>query len=115
MLVGKPYIITVYPAEGWTTGGTRLCIVGMNFYEGVEVVFGTLPASSEVNTTAIACWPTAPTFLLSFSERTAIDVSRVVKVGKKRFLFLLLFFSFSFFPSLLCFFGHFLCLRFVRP
>lgn len=45
---GKPYIIAVYPTEGWTTGGTRLCIVGMNFYEGVEVVFGTLPATSEV-------------------------------------------------------------------
>jgi len=47
---GKPYIITVYPSEGWTTGGTKACIVGMNFYEGIEVVFGTLPASCEV------CW-----------------------------------------------------------
>lgn len=46
---GKPYIIAVHPSEGWTTGGTKLCIVGMNFYEGVEVVFGTLPASSEVD------------------------------------------------------------------
>lgn len=45
---GKPYIIAVHPSEGWTTGGTKVCIVGMNFYEGVEVVFGTLPASSEV-------------------------------------------------------------------
>ncbi len=45
---GKPYIIAVHPPEGWITGGTKVCIVGMNFYEGVEVVFGTLPASSEV-------------------------------------------------------------------
>lgn len=45
---GKPYIIAVYPHEGWTSGGTRVCIVGMNFYEGVEVVFGTLSASAEV-------------------------------------------------------------------
>lgn len=45
---GKPYIISVYPKEGWTTGGTRVCIVGNNFYDGIEVVFGTLPASSEV-------------------------------------------------------------------
>lgn len=44
---GKPYIIAVHPPEGWITGGTKVCIVGMNFYEGVEVVFGTLPASSE--------------------------------------------------------------------
>lgn len=47
-LAGKPYIIAVHPPEGWITGGTKVCIVGMNFYEGVEVVFGTLPASSEV-------------------------------------------------------------------
>ena len=45
---GKPFIIAVYPHEGWTSGGTRVCIVGMNFYEGVEVVFGTLSASAEV-------------------------------------------------------------------
>lgn len=44
---GKPYIIAVHPSEGWISGGTKVCIVGMNFYEGVEVVFGTLPASSE--------------------------------------------------------------------
>lgn len=49
---GKPYIIAVYPHEGWTSGGTRVCIVGMNFYEGVEVVFGTLSASAEVRTLA---------------------------------------------------------------
>jgi hypothetical protein len=39
----------VYPTEGWTSGGTRVCIVGMNFFEGIEVVFGTLQASAEVN------------------------------------------------------------------
>ena len=48
-VTGKPYIIAVHPSEGWATGGTKVCIVGMNFYEGVEVVFGTLPASSEVH------------------------------------------------------------------
>lgn len=47
-VAGKPYIIAVHPSEGWITGGTKVCIVGMNFYEGVEVVFGTLPATSEV-------------------------------------------------------------------
>jgi hypothetical protein len=50
--VGKPYIIAVHPPEGWITGGTKVCIVGMNFYEGVEVVFGTLPATAEVRTEA---------------------------------------------------------------
>ncbi len=46
---GKPYIISVHPHEGWTTGGSSVCIIGMNFYEGTEVVFGTLPAASEVS------------------------------------------------------------------
>ena len=46
---GKPYITSVYPTEGWTSGGTRVCIVGMNFFEGIEVVFGTLQASAEVS------------------------------------------------------------------
>lgn len=45
---GKPYIIAISPSEGWITGGTRVCIVGMNFFDGLEVVFGTLPASCEV-------------------------------------------------------------------
>lgn len=46
--VGKPYITSVYPNEGWTSGGTKVCIVGMNFFEGIEVIFGTLQASAEV-------------------------------------------------------------------
>ena len=50
---GKPYIISVYPSEGWTTGGAKVCIVGTNFLEGVDVVFGTLQASAEVS--ALEC------------------------------------------------------------
>lgn len=38
------------------TGGTRVCIVGMNFYEGVEVVFGTLAASAEVGLVPMTSW-----------------------------------------------------------
>ena len=48
LITGKPYITSVYPTEGWTSGGTKVCIVGMNFFEGLEVVFGTLQASAEV-------------------------------------------------------------------
>ena len=55
-LLGKPYIIAVYPHEGWTSGGARVCIVGMNFYEGVEVVFGTLAASAEVGSVPVTSW-----------------------------------------------------------
>ena len=33
-----------------------MCIVGMNFYEGVEVVFGTLSASAEVRSVPATHW-----------------------------------------------------------
>ncbi len=48
MLLGKPCVLNVYPNEGWTTGGTRITVIGLNFFEGLDVVFGTVPVPSEV-------------------------------------------------------------------
>ena len=45
---GKPCIIHVYPSEGWTTGGTRVTVIGVNFFDGLDIVFGTVPVQSEV-------------------------------------------------------------------
>lgn len=45
---GKPCILSVYPSEGWTTGGTRVTVIGLNFFEGLDVVFATVPVPSEV-------------------------------------------------------------------
>lgn len=62
--VGKPYITSVYPNEGWTSGGTKVCIVGMNFFEGIEVIFGTLQASAEVCLSSSRSSPASPSALV---------------------------------------------------
>ena len=51
---GKPCILSIYPNEGWTTGGTRITIIGINFFEGLDVVFGTVPVPSDVRTPMIS-------------------------------------------------------------
>lgn len=71
---GKPYIISVYPNEGWMSGGTKVCIVGMNFFEGIEVVFGTLPANCEVLS------PNAIAVKVPQSPRTGeVDITLIFK------------------------------------
>lgn len=39
----------MYPSEGWTTGGTRVTVIGLNFFDGLDVMFGTVPIPSEVS------------------------------------------------------------------
>ena len=48
-LLGKPCILNMYPNEGWTSGGTRITVIGLNFFEGLDVMFGTVPVPSEVS------------------------------------------------------------------
>ena len=38
------------PSEGWTTGGSTVIIVGDNFFDGLQVVFGTMIVWSELVT-----------------------------------------------------------------
>jgi early B-cell factor len=45
---GAPTIKTICPSEGSTTGGTTVVIVGDNFFEGLQVVFGTMLIWGEV-------------------------------------------------------------------
>ncbi|KAL1436239.1 hypothetical protein MTO96_049867 [Rhipicephalus appendiculatus] len=37
-----PCIKAISPSEGWTTGGSTVIIVGDNFFDGLQVVFGTM-------------------------------------------------------------------------
>ena len=46
--LGKPCIVSIYPNEGWTTGGSRITVIGVNFFDGLDIVFGTVPVQSEV-------------------------------------------------------------------
>lgn len=48
LFLGKPCIVSIYPNEGWTTGGSRITVIGVNFFDGLDIVFGTVPVQSEV-------------------------------------------------------------------
>lgn len=43
-----PCIKAISPSEGWTTGGAMVIIIGDNFFDGLQVVFGTMLVWSEV-------------------------------------------------------------------
>uniref|UniRef100_A0A6Q2ZN66 IPT/TIG domain-containing protein n=1 Tax=Esox lucius TaxID=8010 RepID=A0A6Q2ZN66_ESOLU len=40
----------ISPSEGWTTGGATVIIIGDNFFDGLQVVFGTMLVWSELIT-----------------------------------------------------------------
>ena len=44
-----PTIKAICPSEGWTSGGTTVIIIGDNFFDGLQVVFGTMLVWSEVS------------------------------------------------------------------
>lgn len=46
--MATPCIKAISPSEGWTTGGAQVIIVGDNFFDGLQVVFGTMLVWSEV-------------------------------------------------------------------
>ncbi|XP_032794896.2 transcription factor collier isoform X1 [Daphnia magna] len=49
-LPATPCIKAISPSEGWTSGGATVIIVGDNFFDGVQVVFGTMLVWSELVT-----------------------------------------------------------------
>ncbi|KAK3095001.1 hypothetical protein FSP39_009004 [Pinctada imbricata] len=48
--ITTPCIKAICPSEGWTTGGTTVIIIGDNFFDGLQVVFGTMLVWSELIT-----------------------------------------------------------------
>ena len=54
-ILGKPCIVSIYPSDGWITGNTRITVIGVNFFEGLDVVFGTVPVQSEVRHFILSC------------------------------------------------------------
>jgi len=49
-LPATPCIKAISPSEGWTSGGATVIIVGDNFFDGLQVVFGTMLVWSELVT-----------------------------------------------------------------
>ncbi|XP_021963610.2 transcription factor collier isoform X2 [Folsomia candida] len=45
-----PCIKAISPSEGWTTGGATVIIIGDNFFDGLQVVFGSMLVWSELIT-----------------------------------------------------------------
>jgi len=45
-----PCIKAISPSEGWTQGGSTVIIIGDNFFDGLQVVFGTMLVWSELVT-----------------------------------------------------------------
>ena len=47
-LAATPCIKAISPSEGWTTGGAMTMVIGENFFDGLQVVFGSMLVWSEV-------------------------------------------------------------------
>nr|XP_005161480.1 transcription factor COE1-like isoform X1 [Danio rerio] len=45
-----PCIKAISPSEGWTTGGATVIIIGDNFFDGLQVIFGSMLVWSELIT-----------------------------------------------------------------
>uniref|UniRef100_A0A3P8XNX7 Transcription factor COE4 n=1 Tax=Esox lucius TaxID=8010 RepID=A0A3P8XNX7_ESOLU len=45
-----PCIKAISPSEGWTTGGATVIIIGDNFFDGLQVIFGNMLVWSELIT-----------------------------------------------------------------
>ncbi|KAG2469262.1 transcription factor COE2 isoform X1 [Polypterus senegalus] len=50
MEYATPCIKAISPSEGWTTGGAMVIVIGENFFDGLQVVFGTMLVWSELIT-----------------------------------------------------------------
>ncbi|KAM9328939.1 transcription factor COE3-like [Gastrophryne carolinensis] len=48
--VATPCIKAISPSEGWTTGGATVILIGDHFFDGLQVVFGTMLVWSELIT-----------------------------------------------------------------
>ncbi|XP_075324046.1 transcription factor COE2 isoform X10 [Odontesthes bonariensis] len=48
--LATPCIKAISPSEGWTTGGAMVIVIGENFFDGLQVVFGSMLVWSELIT-----------------------------------------------------------------
>uniref|UniRef100_A0A8C5F8P2 IPT/TIG domain-containing protein n=1 Tax=Gadus morhua TaxID=8049 RepID=A0A8C5F8P2_GADMO len=49
-IVSTPCIKAISPSEGWTNGGAMVIVIGENFFDGLQVVFGSMLVWSELIT-----------------------------------------------------------------
>lgn len=72
MPVATPCIKAISPSEGWTIGGAQVIIVGDNFFDGLQVVFGTMLVWSEVKfqKNIPISWPAIDYFVILIFHQT---------------------------------------------
>ena len=75
-----PCIKAICPNKGWSTGGTTVIIIGDNFVEGMQVVFGNTLVWSELITSHAIRIQTPPRQMQKYNE---VDVTLSYK--SKRF------------------------------
>jgi len=69
-----PCIKAISPSEGWTTGGATVIIIGDNFFDGLQVIFGTMLVWSEVSLQVIHLSSRTFFFLsIGFSHRLLLQ------------------------------------------
>lgn len=70
--VAAPCIKAISPSEGWTTGGATVIIIGDNFFDGLQVIFGTMLVWSEVSLQVIYCHLSSSTLVFLTSCRYSV-------------------------------------------
>lgn len=85
----SPAVKHVSPQEGWTHGGQTVIIIGDNFFDGLQVYFGTTPVWSELITSHALRATTPPRTLPGIVEVTLAYKSRQMSKGSPgRFIYI---------------------------
>lgn len=84
----SPTVKAVSPSEGWTSGGQTVIIIGENFFDGLQVFFGTTPVWSELITNHAIRVTTPPRQMPGIVEVTLAYKSRQLSKGSPgRFIY----------------------------
>lgn len=85
----SPLIKAVSPSEGWLSGGQSIIIIGENFFDGIQVLFGQTPVWSELITSHAIKVTTPPRQAQGAVEVTLAYKSRPISKGEPgRFVYL---------------------------
>merc|ERR1719412_3098623 len=76
-----PQIKAISPSEGWTSGGQTVVIIGENFFDGLQVIFGTIPVWSELITSHAIRVQTPPRHIPGIVEVSLAYKSRQFSKG----------------------------------
>ena len=83
-----PQIKAVCPSEGWTQGGQTVVVVGENFFEGLQVCFGSTTVWAELVTPNAVKVQTPPRQMTGAVEVTMAFKSRQISKGQAgRFIY----------------------------